>query len=228
MTFKLKSLAAALVAILAMSAVAASGAQATEGVFEWSPEATKFKTTQDPVEPLQALSTTGGALQSQCNEVHAAGTLPAATTATTLETSQITYNHTEAVNEDSCKLGGVVFHKFQMNGCNYRFHSGETLGAGEITATMDIVCPAGKEIETSGGLLCSLRVPPQTGLKHVIFRNEGTTPETVTGETTVTGLRYTHTGACGDGKAHEDGIYAGKFTTTAENNAGVQKGITVT
>ena len=226
---KFKALGLAFFAVFAMSAVAASAAQA-EAHFNWGQGATKFKATQDPdagSAGFQRFSITGGALGFTCDEIHAAGNLPASGPATTVETSEITYNDS-ALGEDKCTGPLGTQPKIEMNGCNYRFHATDTVEGNpdQITADVDIVCPGTNTIVVNGGALCTAKVGSQNTLEHVIFTNENTTPETVTGNATVAGISYTHSGLCGNSSGN-DGTYTGAFTVTAEGE-GEQKDITVT
>ena len=224
---ELRSLTVALMAVVAMSAVVASAAQA-EAHFNWGDGATKFKATQDPADPSTFLSITNGALSFTCDEFHASGNLPASGPATTFETSEITYTDS-ALGNDKCTGPLGTQPAIALNGCNYRFHMRDTVDGSpdEVTADMAIVCPAGNKIITNGGALCTIKLPPQEGLDHVIFRNEGTTPETLTAETAISGIKETHSGLCGNATTNT-GVYESNFTITAEDDLGQQKDITVT
>jgi V8-like Glu-specific endopeptidase len=70
------------------------------------------------------------------------------------------------------------------NGCKYKFGLKSEVGAGSFSAGVDVVCPAGKPgIQfdvysshtnlTSGTLMCTLTVPPQTGIGTVTMTNSG-------------------------------------------------------
>jgi hypothetical protein len=89
--------------------------------------------------------------------------------------------------------------QFQMNGCKYTI-----TGAGQIanTAVVDIVaCTAGKQIQLKGSN-CTLDIPEQNGLSHVVSKNIESNE--VTMEWTLTGIKSTQTGAaCPDGNNHQ-------------------------
>ncbi|HEV2790849.1 MAG TPA: hypothetical protein VGV69_06080, partial [Solirubrobacterales bacterium] len=55
-----------------------------------------------------------------------------------------------------------------MNGCDYLFH----LGAEGNNATVDLVCPAGKDATiTAGGGACVAHIAPFTGKSNVALSN---------------------------------------------------------
>lgn len=87
-----------------------------------------------------------------------------------------------------------------MNGCSYLFH----LAEGSTKATVDIVCPAGKEITGTGVSVgtakCTIHVPAQTGLSEVLFKNVGAgSTRELTIEVNLKGIKYTHTAGTGIG-----------------------------
>jgi hypothetical protein len=71
-----------------------------------------------------------------------------------------------------------------MNGCDYLLHLTEKVSSDHYRAHLDIVCPAGKEIElhiyasstthAKGESLCTLKIPPQTNLTTVTITTKTT------------------------------------------------------
>lgn len=111
-----------------------------------------------------------------------------------------------------------------MNGCKYKFTMTQP-GAAATTSLVDIVCPAGQEITltvvSAGTNKCTIHIPPQNGLSHVEWVNigAGATRE-ITGNITISGLRYRHVkgtglGSCTSGEA-VNGAYQGKIRVTGE------------
>ncbi len=169
MTSKLKALGLALVAVFAMSALVASAAQAVPQVTSQS-------------SPLRLEGTGGGSTEAltsfgstvSCTTIHYKSSLTATPSSTiTLEMSY----------EGCTGFGGLLI-TVTMNGCTYVFHLTEKVAAGHYRAHVDIVCPAGKEIEihvygsaaahTAGTALCTVKIPPQNNLTTVDIRTTTT------------------------------------------------------
>ena len=107
-----------------------------------------------------------------------------------------------------------------MNGCDYLGH----IVAGK-TGTVDIVCPAGKEITAKATTKCTIDVGPQTGLGTLTMKNigAGTTRE-VEVVSELKGVKYSHTagegiGKCASGSA-TNGTSTGISKVTAEEDGG--------
>jgi hypothetical protein len=89
-----------------------------------------------------------------------------------------------------------------MHGCKYTL-----TGAGHAanTSTVDIVgCTPGKSI-TIQSASCSLVIPEQNNLSHLVGTNVATgggVPHEVTLSSTITGLTHTQFGVCPDGNSH--------------------------
>ncbi len=225
MTSNLKALGLALVAVSAMSATWVSAAQATEGVFEWETGATELTATSEIAGHGHLFKMTGSR-SFECDNVRMTVNLPAGTRATAFETNSSTYNDI-VLGEDQCTGVLGIKQKITMNGCQYRFHAGESLKEGETRGTVDIVCPAGKEITTDSAL-CTINIPPQRGLSHVTYRTieEEGKKEDITIELAVSNIKYKHTGFCGNGGG-ANGSYIGNLTVVGENG-GKPKHVTVT
>lgn len=90
-----------------------------------------------------------------------------------------------------------------MNGCDYVLHIGETLESGKWATTMDVVCPAGAEIEehayssgTHSSMICTFKVPAQTGKTGGFVKNIAGGKITLGG--TIEGISASRTGIlCG-------------------------------
>jgi len=124
-----------------------------------------------------------------------------------LECSSTTYSGTKASAEPTstftmtpsygaCKYG--VATSLESNGCSYLFHINNS-GLPPTGGTVDIVCPAGKEMTFTSipaQPRCVFHIPPQTGLNGVTYSNigSGSTREiTVRVETPVNSLKYSQT-----------------------------------
>ncbi|HST69224.1 MAG TPA: hypothetical protein VLI94_06175 [Solirubrobacterales bacterium] len=139
---KLKILGPTLVAVLAMSAVVASAAQAQF-------TASSYPTTVTATSPLgnDIFTTEGGTVECAG---HFEGTLSEASTSI-----KIFPTYTE------CKAFGFVSATVHVNGCWYIMYSNEKI---------DIGCPPTKVIEITAGN-CVVDVPPQNNLTGVKFTN---------------------------------------------------------
>jgi hypothetical protein len=216
----LKVLGIALVAVFAMSAIAASMASADDLTSETSPVTL---TGNQIAENNNVLSTTSGTVKCKV----ASYTGASITTPTTTVT--ITPKYTE------CNVLGFLSHEpIDMNGCDYLLHLGS--GATATTATADVVCPVGKEITATaisvGTLKCTIHIPPQTGLSKIEVTNLGAAGSTRELELhlEIEGIQESHTkgtglGACTAGSA-ATGKLTGTVTVTGENpSTGAHVGI---
>jgi len=127
-------------------------------------------------------------------------------------------------------LAGTV----AMNGCTYLMHISPS--AGVTTASMDIVCPNGKEITitapNAGTVKCIEHIPAQTGLSAATLTNVGSgATREITVAIALTELKYSQTpgtaesGNCATSDGKSDGTYTGKTLFTAENGSGAHVGI---
>jgi hypothetical protein len=211
----LKVLGLALVAVFAMSAVAASMASADDLTSESSPVILSGKQ-----EGSDVLTITAGNIA--CKEIKYSGTTITPTTTVTVTPS---YPEKTSAGEQNCTALGFpsIIH---TNGCTYLFHIN---GAGSTTGTVDIVCPAGKEITVTTNapatIKCTLHFPAQTGLGPVTYINTGAgTTRELRIETKITNLKYSHTagtglGTCTTGTGTTGG-YVGKMLFTGLNDSG--------
>jgi hypothetical protein len=211
----LKVLGLALVAVCAMSAVAASMASAD--TFN-SVGGVAVSLTGKQTGTGDVFTTTAGTVK--CKEVTYTGT---STSGVTTVTGVPSYPAKTAGGEQNCTGFGFPA-EINTNGCKYLFHIGAA-----TTGTLDVVCEAGKEITvtaTSGATVkCIVHVPAQTGLGTITYKNTGSgTTQEVEIEANVSGLKYKHTagsglGACTTGEASA-GTYVGKAIVTGETDGG--------
>jgi len=212
MTRKVRTLGLAFVAVLAMSALGASVAQA--GVSVLMSDQEKYHTTLDAtqigehvfevdtVEPLND--------EVKCKKATFAGTLEKAS-------STITVIPTYA----ECKAFGLTA-TVTTTGCEYTIHSAVTVNAPhEYTAEVDVHCDVGKFIKVTTAT-CEVQVTEQTNLKHVMVTNDTnvkTELNDVTVTPTVSNIAY-HVTKDGIGcpltgvETRTDGIYTGNTTVT--------------
>lgn len=119
--------------------------------------------------------------------------------------------------------------EIKMNECKYRYTAG-TIEGSAFEGSMDIVCPAGKQMTvtalSAGTTKCTLSIGAQNGLKAVTFKNVGSPPSDITASLNLSGVQYSHTkgtglGACTSGSGTNgtregsdvfrgDGVHEGK------------------
>jgi hypothetical protein len=222
MTRNLKALGLALVAVFAMSAVAAGGAQANTDHFRTH--------TGEPVElTVEALETQTfkvGPKQVpiECEKVHIDPTTTTVKDGDTAITARPTYNNEEKTCETPFGKGRV-----KTTGCHYLF-TGETDGNGHAEVHIN-GCEeneAGeKNIMIEAPLGCIVYVPEQT-VNGVHYTNEvngePTSDDDIVIEPTVTGIEYTAEPVCEFGGipvAGNDGTYIGDVTVTGWEDDGL-------
>ncbi len=237
MTHKLKALGLALIAVFAMSALAASAAQAGEFEIVGGGEATvtgnQIAGTITGVENTgkHEFVTKAGKVVCTTAAFHGIGK-----TATPKElTLTAEYGNTTAGT--GCTIGGLAGPIVHMNGCDYLFTAGNTIGATtNITVSAHIKCPAGKVIEVTGGAgACVITIGAQTFAESMItVENSGGagTAMDVKAFIDVTGIKYEIHGACPNSPAattpFTDGTYKGVATLQGHViGSGAAKGITV-
>jgi hypothetical protein len=210
----LKVLGLALVAVFAMSAVAASMASADT----LKSEPSQTVTLKGSQEENDVFGITAG--NTSCKQVTYTATTP---TPTSSVAATPAYPEKTTGGEQNCTSLGFPA-KIELNGCSYKF----AIGAA-TTGTLDVVCPVGKEITvvaSSGGVTkCIIHVPAQTALGTITYTNVGAgTTREVTVSAKITTLKYSHTAGEGLGKCTAGtgttGTYTGKAViTAAEDNA---------
>lgn len=228
MTRNLKALGLSLVAVFAMSAMAASAAQATAGHLAWETGATLVTAHQEATGGSQLFKTTAGSVT--CDTVTGDASLVGLTNpSASIETTNITY--TDSTKEaDHCRGPLGTSPEIAMNGCQYKFNAGET-AAGKTDTTVGTVDITGctnadKSITINAGI-CTIHVKEQNVgpvYYHTIL--EGGV-EKVTIEPKVTNIHYVHTGLCGNGTG-TTGEYEGNVIAEAETGTGAARNLKVT
>lgn len=205
----LKMFGMAIVAVFAMSAVAASMASADSFTAEKAPVTYTGNQSEANV-----FTTTVGTVK--CTVTTFKGTVNSTSTTTASVTP--TYS--------GCTAFGFPA-DIEVNGCEYLLHVGAA-----TTGTVDVVCPVGKEITvvattsaTNPTPKCIVHIKAQSGLGTVTYSNVGTgTTREVLVSVNVSGIHYTHTpgsglGACPTEGTSTTGTYTGSVLVTGESGA---------
>jgi hypothetical protein len=206
----LKILIAAAMALAALGAISASGAQAAEG--HCSVEPCKVTVLPDGTPGTagktahQVFVVTQGANSTSvtCQKIEGNATV-ATKTFKTVQLGNIAYS--------ACALSTGSPADVKMNGCEYHF---ETPGVAPHDAKVKVVCPAGKEIEieVTAEIKCLMKIGSQGplggGLKFHDAETGGVKKELITAETTVSGVAVTVVGKC---DAITEGAATGAITT---------------
>ena len=208
MTRNLKTLGLAIVAVLAMSAMVASAAQASVEFTAPSYPAT-LSGNQATTHVFTVETTSGDNITTTCTTASFHGTISGPNTAQT-----ITPTYT------GCTAFGLEA-TVKFEGCDYVFHPGATTGtADEYSGTADLSCPAGtgpvRVFDTLNR--CEVTLSQQLGIGPVKYVTD-TTAGDVLVKAEVTGITYnkvkdnflcplTGTGVKSDGK------YFGNSTVT--------------
>lgn len=168
---KLNVMGFAMAAVLAASAMAASAASAAPGQL----------TADGPVK-LTGTATAGVAtafgFKLECHEHATVGEVnetPQGFITPPLSSFTVQTQSTNCVATiGATKAPATVF----ANGCDGVTHIGETIEPGKWGGTADIVCPLGSQIEiraytnaTHTSTICTVKIPPQTGLTGGYVRN---------------------------------------------------------
>ncbi len=249
MTRNLKALGLALVAVFALSAVAASAASAqTVGKLTVdSGTSVTLDGSEDGANTLVYpglegnVECPGSSIVGHKVETHAETTTKIAMKEPTHPL--IPANSSDATitpNFVNCKNGG---HKVTvtMNGCDFDFHIGLTTAIADTYAlTADVHCPPGASIEVhvylasnnSNTTICTLTVHEQTGITGFDIANEvnakgETETMTLTATGTAKNIKVTKSGLCGAGEtsvAEQTINYTLKGTTAT----GLPVGVTIT
>jgi len=173
---KLKALGLVVVAVLAMSAIGASAAQAITLSSSSYPQTVEGSGT----EIGEHFLTEAGKVE--CHLSKYTGTLSEASP--TLRVTPI---------YETCKAFGFLNATVNTNGCHYLFHATEhDSSTNTYTAHVDVECTDGKVIEITSGT-CKVSVGSQTGLTTVDITNMAVSPPDLTVRPTVKGIAYTVT-----------------------------------
>jgi len=209
-----KRLSVAILAIaVALTASAALSAAASAGTFKAESYPATITGTQ-----TTAVTFTGVVGKWTCKTVSMQGTLSEASSALNL-----------APIYSECSWAGVAA-TTNMEGCTYEFTAGNTVEGSEskIESTMDVKCPAGKEVKlVLNGGTCTIYIPEQTGLKSATFENTAApTPDDVDLTLALSGIKYkVVNGLFGCPNNPADGTYtngtiSGVETLTADSKGG--------
>jgi hypothetical protein len=177
MNRKFGALGVACLAVLAMSAIFGTAAQANPTAHVFT--AAKYPATLTGSNPVgkETFTTEGGVVKC-ASSFHG-------------ELTGRTQTLTATPTYTGCEAFGFVEAKVIMNGCNYLFHL-TTLVPASTTyqAHVDVVCPAGKVIEINAGT-CKITIGGQNGLTTVDLQNVAGGKVSVT--PTVANIGYTVT-----------------------------------
>lgn len=221
---KIKTLGVAVVAVLAMSAVVASAAQASHFT------ATKYPAiiTGEQEEKGAGIENffevnAGKVAKTECEIAKFKGTLAAASE---------TLSMAPTYEKCSTTLGTAA--TIDTEGCTYLFHAGAVIaGTGEDSwsGTVDIVCPAGKKIKVtapSGAIGCTIEIGSQNGLGAITYTNITTAkPEDVTVDVNVEKIAYNvvNNFACPLTTGNfANGKYVSKVTVTGKEDLAGERG----
>jgi hypothetical protein len=226
MTRKFKSLGVALAAVLAMGALVAAVASATNvtGHFTKAGETETIVTGEQGA--VAHLFGAGGHGEAVCPKAHFEGKQTVAKS----ETITIRPTYTGLAGK-TCKFKGLEGTTVVTNGCDYIFNG--------TKGTVQIVCPgATKSITIEGKVAgvpkCTIHIPEQT-LSGITYTNNNVHPgntSTITVTLNVTGITYTTTkgsgiAACEATTNATDGTYTGSVTFSGTAGAAAE-GIWVT
>jgi hypothetical protein len=195
---KIKAYGLALTAIVALGAAMAATARA--GTLDVGATPTGLYGQNDSFiqeHVLSLIGTKGGTFNARCQ----AGTFEGTAVGTVLEEATVTPTYgVGQISPTGCTLFGQAA-QVRMNGCKYTY-----TGTGQASRTflVDIVgCTAGQQIQIKSAI-CTLHIPEQNGLSHVIGTNVGGAEKEVTLEATTLGITVQQTGAvCPDGNNHQ-------------------------
>lgn len=119
----------------------------------------------------------------------------------------------------SCKIGESQVH-VKNNGCDFAWHAGETREMDEVGGSMDILCPDTKiDFEITSEPVCHLTVLPQMGLGSLLFTNN-TEAEDVILHFSLAGISYILDNGCPVVGAFGNGVYKGTSTLKADAEGG--------
>jgi hypothetical protein len=136
---------------------------------------------------------------------------------------QITNQHsTLTPTLAGCNLFGIAA-QVSPNGCKFTL-----TGQVAQTAVVDITgCTSGKQIQTITAT-CSVTVPEQHGVGHVVFSNTNNAPHDVVANVTLTGVTYQTHGNCPNTASDHtsqtsNGATTGQATIVTRKDAGAQQ-----
>lgn len=171
---KIKAVGMAIIAVFAMSAVAASGASA-ETLFT----ADKYPVLGKGETEGEVNTFTLDETQVECSDLTGEGTIEEDTPELTLATVF-----------GECSTSGTSI-KGHQNGCEFLFSAGEHVAEDTYAGSAEMVCPEGKEIIFTlpeSGSLCAVHLPPQGPLGGVTYTNVTGQPSEVTVDAQIEGI----------------------------------------
>jgi hypothetical protein len=227
MNRKFKALGLAAVAALAIVAVAASMAQASNpGKLMATSYPATLHGSQVEGENHVFTLTDNSSLTTECTTATFTGTQKEASS-----TSTVHPEYGKGGGKCTAFLG--LSATITTDGCNYLFHIGNTITpGGNWDGTVDIECEAGKSISIVAGT-CEVKVDAQNGLSTVEGINMAGSPSDVTVKANVKNIHYTVTKdgfLCpleGVGKEFVLGDYTGNTTITAKDSLGNAEALTI-
>ena len=216
----LKALGLAFVAVLALGAVAASGAQAEKPAhFTAEAGTTTIKGTGETAISHQVFTTTAGKVECEGHFTNRG--------AFNLTDTQLTMN----AEYTGCTPFFGAEPKVSMGSCHYTFTAGTYGPAGTSVGSVHLVCANETEPITITAPGCTVTVKgPQTLSKvHYQTKTNATTGKTdVTVSPEVSNIAYSHTGfLCGTGSG-TTGTYTGPATIEGFNEKGKATNISIT
>jgi hypothetical protein len=239
MICNLKALGLALMAVFAMSAIAASAALAQQGfATSTGPFTISASETGAKGSGLNAFTAFGAKVE--CfgstyvgHEVGTTNLIPSGSTQAT-----ITPKH----NQKECRAFNPEENDatVETNGCDYVFHVGETTEkAGTYGLSLDISCglgpfristwALGAKHETSNRL-CTITIPAQNGLKGGHITNTAGSPDDTDVTGSFIGMIFQREGLClldGKGKETKEGKLSLDLTVKGTTAAGANTGLTI-
>jgi redox-regulated HSP33 family molecular chaperone len=235
MSLKFKSLGVALAAVLAMGALVAAVASATNVTGHFTKAGSTLTIVTGEQGAVAHVFAAGQHREVVCPVAHFVGEQ----TVTKSETATITPTYSGRTDpppgnqKTTCKAGGLEGTTVNMNGCDYLFNG--------TKGTVQIKCPGAVksitvEAKVAGVLKCTIHIPEQT-LGGITYTNNNAHPgntSTITVTANVTGITYTTTKGVGAGACEEtnipdgkDGTYKGSVTVHGTALA-VAEGIWIT
>jgi len=202
MTRNLKAIVAAALALGAIAAVSASGAEAAE--FHCNVEPCRFRLNSDGTGKTAHHvfiiddKTTGQTLTITCSRLTGEGR---SNTKTFLEAVVTGLNY----NDVECRDTGAAKVTVEMNGCTYHFRS-----AGQVS----VACEVGKKIELKYASGCVITVGPQGPLNGITYTTIGVSPNReVTVSVNVVGIAVAFDGTKAQCGVEPTDVFEGTYTT---------------
>ena len=205
---KFKVLGVSLLAVFAMSTVAAQGAQGAGLTAESYPATLSGSQISTNVFKFTALG-----LQAECEVGKSSGSLASPGSLTI----------TLSLFNEKCKAFGLAS-TIETEGCHFTTHI--SFIPPSIRFSLDIECIAGKLIKFLAGIIgnrCEIQIGTQTGLSGGEAFNKAGPPKDVELKTNITGITYKVTkdeGTCPLSKVGEtfkDGDFTGNVTLTGSS-----------